>query len=200
LPLSQHRAENGALRALYFLPAILPLISAAVLWQIIFASDGLMNTILGKLGVGSVEWLTSADVALWSLIIMVVWKQLGLFLVIFIAGLQSIPENVYHAASIDGSRGSRTFLRITLPLMQRTVLFVIVIATIGAMQAFVPAYIMFPSRGGPDGAVNVLPLYLYENAFVFTRMGYASTIAVVLFAILIVLSVVQFRVLRSRSS
>lgn len=194
LPLSQRRASSVVFRALFFVPLVMPLVAAALLWQAIYTTDGLANTMLGWVGISRVDWLTSSQVALWALIIMVVWKHLGLYLILFVAGIQTIPHTVYEAAALDGARAFRTFFLVTLPLLRRTLLFVVVIAIVGAMQAFVPAFIL--TRGGPANATQLLPLYLYSNAFSFTRMGYASAIAVLLFIGLVMLSWVQFRVFR----
>lgn len=196
LPLSRPGHSSTLFRSLFFLPAVLPLVAAAILWKVIYATDGLANTLLAHVGLDRIDWLTSPGVALWSLVIMVVWRDLGFFLIIFVAGLQTIPQTLYHAASIDGSRHVRTFLWVTLPLMRRTLLFVVVIGTIGAMQSFVPAYIL--TLGGPAESTQVLPLYLYINAFQFTNMGYASALAVLLFVVLVSLSLFQFRILRTK--
>jgi multiple sugar transport system permease protein len=195
VPLSRSSRTNGLLRALFFLPAVMPLVASAILWQVIYASNGLANTVLGDFHIASVDWLTSPSVALWSVIIMVVWKYLGLYMLIFMAGLQTIPHSVYEAAALDGARTFRTFFQITIPLLKRTLLFVAVIAIVGAAQAFIPAYIL--TAGGPINATEVLPLFLYQNAFSYTHFGYACTMAVILFIILLVLSRLQFQVFRS---
>jgi multiple sugar transport system permease protein len=194
-PLSRPGRWHSLLRALFFIPAVMPLVASAALWQLIYANQGLANAILQALGLGPVNWLTSPGVALWSLVAMVVWKYFGLYVLILTAGLQSVPASVYDAAALDGSRTLRTFFHITLPLIRRPLLFVVVIALIGAAQSFVPAYIL--TNGGPADATNVLPLYIFQNAFSYTSMGYASAIAMVLLAILIILSLIQFRLFRS---
>lgn len=194
VPLSQPNRSSLVFRAFFFVPLVMPLVAAALLWQAIYTTDGLANTLLGWVGISRVEWLTSSDVALWALILMVVWKHLGLYLILFVAGIQTIPHTVYEAAALDGARALRTFFLVTLPLLRRTLLFVVVIAIVGAMQAFAPAFIL--TRGGPANATEVLPIYLYLNAFSFTRVGYASAIAVLLFIGLVMLSLVQFRLFR----
>jgi multiple sugar transport system permease protein len=191
-PLSRPGRWHSLIRALFFIPAVMPLVASAVLWQLIYADRGLANTILRALHLAPVNWLTSSGVALWALVAMVVWKYFGLYVLILTAGLQSVPENVYHAAAIDGSRSLRTFFRITLPLIRRPLLFVVVIALIGAAQSFVPVYIL--TNGGPSEATEVLPLYMFQNAFSYTAMGYASSMAMVLLVVLILLSLVQFRI------
>lgn len=194
LPLSRPGRINAWLRGLIFIPAVMPLVAATIVWKVIYSTDGMANTVLGAAGASPQPWLTGPHLALWSLIAMVVWKNLGLFLIIFLAGLQAIPQNVYEAAAIDGSSRVRTFVLVTLPLLRRTFLFVVVIAVVGAMQSFVPAYLL--TGGGPATATEVLPLYLYNTAFSFLRMGYASSLAVVLLVALLLLSLAQFRMFR----
>lgn len=193
IPLRRPGRVRSVLRGLLFVPTVMPLVASAIIWQVIYSTDGLANSIVKLAGAEPRAWLTSESLALWSLVIMVVWKQLGLYLLIFMAGLQTLPPSVFEAAAIDGARALRTFFQITLPLLRRALLFVLVIAIIGAMQSFVPAYIL--TQGGPAAATEVLPLYLYQNAFTFTHMGYASAVAVLLFVVLVALSRVQFRVL-----
>lgn len=194
-PLSRPGRGHALIRALFFIPAVMPLVASAVLWQLIYANNGLANSILEALHLSPVNWLTSSGVALWALVAMVVWKYLGLYVLILTAGLQSVPENLYHAAALDGSRTMRTFFRITLPLIRRPLLFVVIIALIGAAQSFVPVYIL--TNGGPAEATEVLPLYIFQNAFSYTAMGYASSMAMVLLVVLILLSLVQFRIFRT---
>jgi multiple sugar transport system permease protein len=194
-PLSRPGRWHGVIRSLFFIPAVMPLVASAVLWQLIYANQGLANTMLGWVGASPVNWLTSSGVALWALVAMVVWKYFGLYVLILTAGLQSVPENVYHAAALDGSRTVRTFVRITLPLIRRPLLFVVVIALIGAAQSFVPVYIL--TNGGPAEATTVLPLYIFQNAFSYTAVGYASAMAMVLLLVLVLLSLVQFRLFRT---
>lgn len=194
VPLSQPGRLSTALRSLLFLPAILPLFAAAFLWQGMYARDGLANRLLGWVGIDSNAWLTDADWALWALIIMVIWKSVGLYMLLLIAGLQTLPQSVYEAAALDGSGAFRTFFQVTLPMLRKTLVFVVVIAVVAAMQSFVPAYLL--TRGGPGDATEVLPMYLYTNAFSFTDVGLASAASVLLFVVLLVLSLVEFGVFR----
>nr|WP_236667993.1 sugar ABC transporter permease [Nonomuraea sp. K271] len=194
VPLARPGRLNGVLRGLMMIPAVMPLVATSVVWRIIYADGGPADAVLGVAGFGPVSWLTDDGIALWALVIMVTWKHLGLFVIILTAGLQGLPPSVYEAAALDGAGPVRAFFSITLPLLRRTLLFVLVIAVVGSMQAFVPAFLL--TGGGPAGATEVLPYYMWSNAFGFERMGYASAMAMVLLAVLVVLSLVQFRFLR----
>lgn len=194
LPLARPGRGSTLLRTLFFLPAVMPLVATAFLWQGMYARDGLINRLLGWIGVDGRAWLSDPDVALWALIVMVIWKNLGLYMLLLIAGLQSLPENVYHSAALDGAGTVRTFFQVTLPMLRKTLLFVVVIATVASMQSFVPAFLL--TAGGPGQTTEVLPIYLYRNAFSFTDAGLAAAVSVLLFAALLLLSAGQFAVFR----
>lgn len=194
VPLSRPGRLNGVLRGLIMIPAVMPLVATSVVWRIIYADGGLANMMLGVVGLGPVSWLTDESMAVWALVVMVTWKHLGLFVIILTAGLQGLPQSVFEAAALDGAGPVRTFWSITVPLLRRTLLFVLVIAVVGSMQAFVPAFLL--TGGGPAGATEVLPYYMWSTAFSFERMGYASAMAMVMLTVLVVLSLVQFRFLR----
>lgn len=194
VPLSRPGRVRSVLRGLIFVPAVMPLVASAILWKVIYSSDGIANAITSFFGAGQQPWLTSTHWALWALVAVVVWKYIGLYVIIFVAGLQAIPSHVFEVAAMDGSKAMRTFFLITVPLMRRTLLFVLVIALAGAMQSFTQAFLM--TQGGPANATDLLPLYLYNNAFSYSRMGYASALALVLLVVLIALSLLQFRLFR----
>ncbi|MEU7836097.1 MULTISPECIES: sugar ABC transporter permease [unclassified Nonomuraea] len=195
VPLAKPGRFRAWLRGLVFIPAVMPLVGATVLWQVIYSTGGLADALAGAAGVGPRPWLTDSDYAIWALLVMVIWKYVGLYVIIFVAGLQALPANVFEAAAIDGARTLRTFFLVTVPLLRRTFTFVIVVAVTGAMQSFVPAYLL--TKGGPVNATQVLPLYLYNNAFSFSRFGYASAIAIVLLVVLLVFAFTQFTLVRS---
>ncbi|MFI7642575.1 carbohydrate ABC transporter permease [Nonomuraea sp. NPDC049400] len=190
VPLARPGRLRAWLRGLVFIPAVMPLVGATVLWQVSYSTGGLADTL-----VGARPWLTDSGYAIWALLVMVIWKYVGLYVIIFVAGLQALPSNVFEAAAIDGARALRTFFLITVPLLRRTFTFVIVVAVTGAMQSFVPAYLL--TKGGPVNATQVLPLYLYNNAFSYARFGYASAIAIVLLVVLLVFAFTQFKLIRS---
>jgi multiple sugar transport system permease protein len=193
VPLSRPGRTRRWLRTALLVPAVIPIVAGSIAFVVLLSDHGLANTALGGIGLGHVDWLTDPHVALWSLIGMVLWKQLGLTVLILTAGLQGLPHDVFEAADLDGAGAVTTFFRITLPLLRRTVLFVSVMAVAAAMQSFIPAYLL--TGGGPAQATEVLPLYLYSAAFTFQRMGYASAVAMVLLVALLMVSAVQFRLL-----
>jgi multiple sugar transport system permease protein len=189
---------TAAYQAIYFLPVITPMVPMAIAWKWIFdARIGILNYVLSWFGVPPVGWLTSPEVAIWSIIIMSVWKVLGYNMVLLLVGLKSIPATLYEAASIDGAFGWRMFRRITLPLLRPILLFVIVVSTINAYNVFTQVYVMTTgSQAAPGSQLRVLVFDIYQNGFQFFKMGYASAEAVVLTLIILALTLVQFRVIR----
>jgi multiple sugar transport system permease protein len=179
-----------------FAPTMITISVAGILWRWFYERDfGIFNAYLAHVGI-QVPWLTSTSWALPAIVIMTVWWTVGGPMVILQAGLKQIPQAYYEAAAIDGATGWRRFAFITLPLLRPVLLFVVVINVIGAFQIFGQPYIM--TRGGPEQSTRVLVMYIYETAFNFYRMGYGSTMSWLLFLIILVFSVIQFRVLRER--
>jgi ABC-type sugar transport system permease subunit len=171
------------------------MVVASILWTYVYHPTFGLYTLFAKpLGLYPLNWLTTSALAMPALIIFSWWKGVGYYMILFLAGLQNIPEEYYEAAKIDGANSWGQFVHITLPLLRPTTLFVTVVCVIGAFQVFAPALLM--TNGGPAGATRVLPLYLYEHAFQFLNMGYASAIAVFMFVVLIILTFIQVRVFR----
>src|SRR5579875_3911542 len=199
LPLARRLRFEGAYQLIYFLPFITPTVPEAVVWKWIYdARYGVLNYLLSLLGIPPVGWLLEPRTTLWAVIIMSVWKTLGYNMVLFIIGLRAIPAEYTEAGLIDGATGWRFFRSLTLPLLMPTVLLVTVISTIGAYNVFTQVYIMAADiQGSPGSVVRVLIYDIFENAFRYYRMGYASAEATVFFAIVLALTLVQFRVLRS---
>ncbi|MCZ7544249.1 MAG: sugar ABC transporter permease [Anaerolineae bacterium] len=144
----------------------------------------------------NVQWLTSPQLAMPSVAAMVIWQGLGFTMVLFLAGLSSIPQELYEAAKIDGAGAWQRFRGITIPLLQPTMVFVLVTGLIGGMQVLTPMYVM--TQGGPLNATKSIVYHLYNQAFLLLRFGYASSLAFVLFAIILILTLIQFRFLRTR--
>jgi multiple sugar transport system permease protein len=196
LALNQAIRGAGFFRAAFFLPTITSGVAAALVWRWIYEPNfGLLNSFLYGLGVPSPpNWLSSPTWAMPALIILGIWQGLGFQMVIFLAGLQSIPAHLYEAASIDGANWWGRFRHVTLPLISPTTFFVLVISIIGSYQVFDQALIL--NEGGPGYATTTLVLYIYNHAFQFFSMGYAAAIAWVLFSIVFILTVIQFRLQR----
>jgi len=177
-------------RTIYFIPVISSMVVAAVIWVYLYSTQfGLINFFLRKLGLPPQEWLSSPSLALFSIIIMTVWKDAGYYMIIFLAGLQGIPHIYYEAAIIDGAGRWGRFWYITLPLLKPTFFIVCVICTIVSFQFFATPYIM--TRGGPVYSTMSLSLYLYNQGFTYYKMGYASAIGFVLFVIIFCFSIVE---------
>ncbi len=181
-------------RTAYFLPVVSSMIAVALVWSWIFNPEyGLLNYLLRSIfGVQGPAWLDSTSWALPAMVIVTVWKGLGYSMVIFLAGLQSIPSDLYHAATIDGAGIWRRFRHITLPMLSPTTFFIIVITLINAFQVFEQTYVL--TKGGPANSTLTLSYYIYQNAFQFFQMGKATALAYVLFAIIFVVTLIQFRV------
>jgi multiple sugar transport system permease protein len=179
-------------RAIYFTPFITMMVAAAILWRWIYDLEiGLINYLLGFLHIHKIAWLGNANIAMASLIIVSGWKNMGFSMAIFLAGLQNIPRTFYESAEMDGAGALRKFTNVTMPLLSPTMFFIIVISLIGSLQAFDIIYIM--TRGGPNLATSTMVYYIYQNAFQDFRMGYASTVAWILFVIILAATLVQFR-------
>ena len=167
-------------RAIFYLPSLLGgSVAIAVLWREIFSRNGLLNQILALIGIQGPAWIADPDTALYTLVVLGIW-QFGSPMIIFLAGLRQIPQDLYEAASLDGASRRRQFWRITLPLLTPVVFFNAVVQVIDAFKAFTPAYIISDGTGGPVNATLFYTLYLYQEAFGFFRMGYASALAWIL--------------------
>ncbi len=185
-------------KLVYFLPVITPMVAVAIVWEWLYQPQfGLFNGILKYLGLPTQQWLLSKDQALMSVIIFSIWKGVGYNMVIFLAGLQGIPDIYYEAARIDGANSFQRFKGITLPLLMPTTLFVIIMSTISALQVFTQVYVM--TQGGPINATMVTVLYIYKVGFDFLRFGYASAIATVLFISILAITILQFKFLGRRA-
>ena len=184
------------LRTAYFTPVAVSWVIASLVWtSVLHPSFGLNAQVMRLFGAQSIPFFTDVKWVLPALIGLSLWKGIGYWMVIFLAGLQGIPTEYYEAASVDGANRWQQFWGLTLPLLRPTVLFVSVVGVINAFQAFVPIWIL--TKGGPAGASRVYALLIYQDAFTYFKMGYASALAVILFVFLLVLTLIQMRVLRS---
>lgn len=177
----------------FFVPSITSTIAVGMIWLWIFnPTNGLINTVLYSIGIKNVpQWLQSVVWAKPALIIMRIWQMSGYYMIMFLAGLQTIPKSLYEAAEVDGAKRWKKFRYITLPLLSNTTFFVIIMLVIEAFNIFEAVFVM--TEGRPAGTTNTLLYYIYYNGFQTYRMGYASALAWILFAILFVLTLIQFR-------
>ncbi len=187
---------RGFFRTIYFVPVVMSWVVVSVIWKLIFHRNGLFNsTFLDPIGIGPRNWLTDINLASDAIVIMSVWKELGFFMVIFLAGLQNVRGDLIEAAKVDGANAWQVFRSITLPLLQPTILFATVIAMITGLQVFIPQFVM--TKGGPVDATLVLTLNIYQTAFVFLDGGKAAAMSVVLFFIIAGITLLQFWLYRS---
>jgi multiple sugar transport system permease protein len=172
---------KGLFRTIYFTPVVTTLVAIAIVWRYIFnARFGPLNHLLGFAGVPPVDWLGDPRFAMPSIIVMYVWRSFGYNMILFVAGLQGIPESLYEAARLDGAAGWRLFRHVTLPMLKPTTVFVAIITIISAFQIFAEPYVM-TNGGGPLNATLSIVLYMYQEGFRWWNLGYASAVAFVLF-------------------
>jgi putative chitobiose transport system permease protein len=178
-------------RAAYYVPVVISMVVAGIAWRWLYAETGLFNQVLRALGLSQegIPWLTSPRFALFSVMLVTIWKGLGYYMVIYLAGLQAIPADLYEAAAIDGSDGWRKHWDITVPLMRPYLFLVAVISAISATKVFEEVFIM--TQGGPRSSSKTLVYYVYESAFQDLEISYACTIGLVMFLLILVLSVVR---------
>jgi len=182
-------------RTAYFMPVVTSMVAVAMVWQWLYQPEfGVINSFLKMLGIAGPQWLFSDIWAMPAVIAVGVWKNVGYSIVIFLAALQGVPEELYDAAKIDGAGPWSRFRHVTLAMISPSIFFVIVMSIIGSFQTFDSIYIM--TQGGPANATMVIVYYLYQFAFQFYQMGYAAAVAYVLFVILFVVTLIQWRLRR----
>lgn len=174
----------GLYRAIFYLPSLLgSSIAIAILWRQLFSVDGVVNQVLAKFGIEGAAWISNPDTSLYTLVVLAMW-QFGSPMLIFLAGLRGIPRDYYEAAEIDGTSKRRQFFRITLPLLAPVIFFNLVLQTIEAFKTFSSAFIISNGTGAPADSLLFYTVYLFNEAFKFFRMGYASALAWVLLLII----------------
>jgi putative chitobiose transport system permease protein len=176
-------------RAIYYFPVIVSVVVAGIAWKWVYAENGILNYFISLIAMQPIKiaWLTDPSTSIFAIIAVTIWRGLGYYMVIYLAGLQAIPQDLYEAAAIDGSDGWQRHFDITIPLLTPYILLVSVISSIAAMKIFEEVHVM--SRGGPANSTKTVVYYLYEKGFGSLEMGYASAIGVVLFSIVFVLSI-----------
>jgi ABC-type sugar transport system permease subunit len=181
---------RGFFRSIFFAPTILSAVAMATAWSLLLRKNGPINAILGL----SIPWLTNQQTALWGIVLMSVWQGIGWFMVVFLAGLQGIPDVYYEAAEIDGANGWRLLRHITLPMMRPIFALVVIQTIIGGMKVFTPMFIM--TGGGPNNVTRSLAMLIYHEGLRDLRMGRASAISMTAFLFILVLTIVQLRLFR----
>lgn len=188
---------KGFYRTLYYIPTITPLVVASIIWKWVYQGDyGLLNYFLSSIGLidKPILWLSDPNLAMPAVILMSIWGGAGYHMVIYLAGLQSIPEEYYDAAKVDGASAWQQLRHITVPLLTPTTFFLVITSLIGSFQVFTQIYIM--TNGGPLGRTSTIGFYLYEKAFRQFQMGYASAMAYALFGMIFVFTLIQLRYMR----
>ena len=185
-------------RASFFLPVIVSGVVVTILWQQLLSfNSGMINNLLTGIGVGKVPWLESPDVAMYAIALMATWKNVGLYVILFLVGLQSVPEQYYEAADLEGATHWQQFRFITLPMINPTIFLVVVLSTIGGFSLFIEPYIM--TEGGPLNSTLSAVMYIYRQAFQYYHMGYSATLGVCFALLILAVVAVQKRYVESES-
>ncbi|KAA3653979.1 MAG: sugar ABC transporter permease [Calditrichaeota bacterium] len=183
---------RGFYRAAFFLPVVLSGVVISILWdQLLARETGMINNLMTSFGFSRIGWLTDPYLAMPSIAVMATWKNVGLYIVLFLIGLQNVPQQLYEAADIEGANGWQKFWKITLPMINPIFLMVVILSTIGGFSLFIEPYIM--TGGGPLGKTLSAMLYIYKQGFFFYHMGYAATLGFTFSMIVLVVILVQRR-------
>ena len=183
---------KGIFRLSYFIPYITTLVAVAIVWRFIYHPKfGILNYFLGLVGINPIDWLGNPNLAMPAIVLMSVWKTFGYNMIIFLAGLQNIPEDLYEAASLEGANWWHKFKAITVPMLAPTTLFVSIITIVGFFQLFAEPYIM--TQGGPLNKTLSIVGYMYQEGFRWWNMGYSASISFVLFFVILIITVIQFK-------
>jgi len=198
LIMNQKLKGSNIFRTLFFMPVISSWVAVSVIWLTLLDPNvGVINYVLGLVGLPAINWLGDPKTAMPALVLIAVWKSAGFSMVIWLAGLQSIPVELYEVASMDGANRLQSFLRITIPLLAPTTFFLAITGVIGSFQVFSPVYVL--TKGGPLGATDVAVFHIYRRAFDEFDFGYASSQAWVLFAVIFIATLFQLWYMRRRS-
>jgi len=185
----------GVFRSAFYLPVVTSISVIALIWRFILLPqpEGPLNYLIGLIGIAPQDWLIDVGEALPSITLMQIWATMGYYMILWLAGLQGVPEELHEAAKIDGADRQAIFFHVTLPLLQPTTIFVVMIATIGALQMFGAVFLL--TGGGPIHATTTVVYYIYQTAFMTYRMGYGASGSIVLFAIILIVTLLQRRFL-----
>ncbi|HUL43678.1 MAG TPA: sugar ABC transporter permease [Bacteroidota bacterium] len=185
-------------RAVYFMPVVVSGVVVTILWQQLYSFDyGILNNILSSIGLPRIPWLVDAAYAMPSIAIMATWKNVGIYIVLFLVGLQNIPAELYEAASLDGASKAKKFFHVTLPMLNPTIIAIVILSTIGGFSLFIEPYVL--TGGGPMQSTLSTMLYIYNQAFYFDHMGYAATLGIVFAIIILTVVGIQRRVIEAET-
>lgn len=190
--LNQNIKFRGFFRAAFFLPVIVSGVVVTILWQQLYGFDtGLLNRLLVSVGLNKVGWLTDPNIAMPSIALMATWKNVGLYIVLFLVGLQTVPNQYYEAADMEGANKWQKFFKITLPMINPTIFMVVILSTIGGFSLFIEPYVM--TGGGPLNSTISAVLYIYKQGFFYYHMGYSATLGLFFAIIILFVVVIQKR-------
>ena len=187
-------------RVAYYIPTLTSIVAVSVIFLFLFKADGILNKLLSIFGVTGKSWFDDPKFALIAIIFMAVWSSVGVTMIVFLAGLQEVPQTVYEAAEIDGANKFQRFFKITIPLIKPTIFFNLVMTVIGTLQMFDQAFVISGGKGGPLDSTMTVVLYLYNKGFKEFEMGYASAVAFVLFAIIFTLTLIQKKLFKEEEA
>lgn len=187
-------------RVVYFLPTVTSTVAVSVMFMYLFKNDGIVNMVLERLALPTVDWFHNVRFALPATMVMAIWTTVGQLIVIYLAGLQDIPDELYAAADIDGASPWQKLRYITWPMLRNTTFFILIMSLIGTFQVFDQMYVISKGEGGPQDATLTVVFYLYRTAFKEFNMGYAAAMAFVLFVIIFVLTLIQRRLFREETA
>jgi multiple sugar transport system permease protein len=191
---------RGLFRVGFYLPVVTSIVAVAVVWRYMLDPDvGIVNAALAQIGITGPDWLGDPKTTMPSIIVRAVWRNIGNSMVIFLAALQTVDPQLYEAARVDGARGRQLFRHVTVPMLRPAILFSAVITTIGYLQVFEEPFVMTGPNGGAEQSGFTTSLFVYQQGFRFFNLGYASAAAYTLFVFIVVLAIVQFRLLRTKS-
>ena len=189
---------RGFFRAVYFLPVVVSGVVVTILWQQLYSFDyGVLNNILVAVGLPRIPWIVDPGIAMSSIAIMATWKNVGIYIVLFLVGLQGIPYELYEAAGLDGATTMKKFFHVTIPMLNPTIIAIVVLSTIGGFSLFIEPYVM--TGGGPMQSTLSAMLYTYNQAFYFGHMGYAATLGFVFALIILAVVLLQRKFIESES-
>ncbi|GGB42659.1 carbohydrate ABC transporter permease [Fictibacillus barbaricus] len=190
----------GFFRSAYYVPVVTSMVVVGITWKWVYADQGILNYLLESVGIidGPVHWLTSPTSSIFAVMAVTVWKGLGYYMVIYLAGLQAIPSDLFEAADIDGANKWKQIFHITIPMLMPSIIIVTIMSSISAMKVFEEIYVM--TGGGPLNSSKTLVFYIYQEAFEKLRMGYASAVGVILLLITLVLSIINLKVMSKKET